>query len=209
MNKKIIAILLIFVMIVGNSVVVFGADKVTGTFTGEGSWSYEQAPDSDGSTTTNSKDVKANVDITAGDTYSAEITWGALTYTATANGTWNTTNANYDISGSTTWNSTRTGTDDMVKVTNKSNVYIKATISGLVDSDFKTNYAPSSGYGFNICSQGVGNDFIFALPGANPKFVHNANVKVEISANITKAPQKSISNLTVGKITVTLDKYTG
>lgn len=200
MNKKIIAILLIFVMIVGNSVVVFGADLVTGTFT-DGNWTYNPSGG-------NSNDVKANVTLTADDTYSVEITWGALTYTAEADGNWNVTNGNYDIPGVTTWTSTATDTADIVTVTNKSNVGIKATLSGTVDTDFITKYAPSGKYGFNIGSAGVGKEHVLNLEAATPGNPPSGNGKVVISANITKAPQKSINNLKVGTITVTLDKAT-
>lgn len=198
MNKKIIAILLIFVMIVGNSVVVFGADPVTGTFT-DGNWTYNPSGG-------NSNDVKANVTLTADDTYSVEITWGALTYTAEANGTWNVTDRNYDITGDITWDSTAPDTDDMVTVTNKSNVGIKATLSGAVDSYFIRDYVPSSEYGFNISSEGVNNAHVLNLAAATQGSAPSGNGKVEISANITKAPQKSINDLKVGTITVTLEK---
>lgn len=208
MNKKIIAIVLVILMVMCNSMVALGEDIVTGSSTDGGStWTYGKGSGSDGTITSNSKDVKANVSITAADTYSVDIIWGALTYTASVNGTWNAENGYYDITDSTTtWNPTSEDAN-AIKIINRSNVAINATIgqSG-IDSDFISNYAPSGEYGFNV-GAGVGYALSMEIlaPSVgqrNPTWTKEVN----IVANITKAPQKSVSDLKVGTMMVKLDK---
>lgn len=203
MNKKIIAIVLVILMVMCNSMVALGEDIVTGSSTDGGStWTYGRGSGSDGTTTSNSKDVKASVSITADDTYSVDIIWGALTYTASVNGTWNAEKGYYDITDSTTtWNPTSEDAN-VIKIINRSNVNVFAYLGQYaIDDDFFSKYVPTSALVFSV---GNGERMEIPAPSVEQR-TPTWTKKVSLVANITRAPQKSVSDLKVGTMMVRLD----
>ena len=140
----------------------------------------------------NSKLVKATYSAgTVSDTiYSVDITWGSLefNYTAAAQGTWNPATHSYDNSGESGSWSYVTG-ENKVTVTNHSNADVIATVS------------------FDSIVDGVtgsfDNEIIELKTAVNTEYstAPSGEAKLTLGGNL----DESISEVTVGTVTVTID----
>ena len=114
--KKKMALVLILVLVISNSMVAFGAEnnKETNGLQNGG---------------TDSQEVTATYNATSSGTptYSVNISWGALNFKYTNNGSWNTNDHNYGTSGS--WDHTTKDATNTITVTNNSDVKVKPVFS--------------------------------------------------------------------------------
>lgn len=136
MNKRVVSILFVLIMVISNCTVVFGEDKVTGTYSDETGWSYSQT--GDGSTTSNSKDVYANftaLESGAG-IYSVDITWGSLQYSYNGAGTWN--DSRHEFSGFIGGNWICGVGANKITFKNHSNKKVEVTYGFTKNTDFVT-----------------------------------------------------------------------
>lgn len=204
MNKKIIAVMLVMIMVVCNSMVVW-ADTTNTTWNGT---TYGGEGDS--------KDATASWNITEDSSTSTgsfcvEITWGDLGYTITGKGTWDTENTCYKIENAKC-SPTVPGTSDKITVVNKSNKQITATL-GWKDDDtagtenFKTKYGCSS---TSMIATETTEDSDttdkkeIQLLDATSGVAQLGTRYIDVNAPITKAPSLTASSVKVGSVTVTI-----
>lgn len=128
--KRVIAIVLCMIMIVGNSVIVWADTTVTGTFS-DGNWTYSPSGG-------NTQNVTATYSVEAGKVYSVDIMWGSLQYEYEATGTWKTNSNSYD------WNITKDWTcapgANEIKLVNHSNASVSAQFDFTPGSVVLSNY---------------------------------------------------------------------
>lgn len=200
MKKKIIAVVLAVGMLVGSSVVAWGADA---------NWNGSSYTDGNSDSVTNQKPVKVDFSVTEDTLYSVDITWGSLEYTYGAKRVWNPGNHNYtvDISGAG-WSAKEPGTTDTIQVVNNSNSKIYGKYSFTADSDFKTNYSTTD-VGATFAPTGTGVSLTsdkFEIETAVSKAVGDttlqSNVKVSMSGTIGK--DSTDTAVQVGNVTIEL-----
>lgn len=111
--KKFIAVLLVAVMVIGNSMVVFGdAGNRTGLNTTVGTNQVEIG-------------VTGTYSITEDAVYSVDVSWGELRFKCEQRGSWNATNHQHNIDRTTwTWDEN----SNFITVKNHSNKKIAATL---------------------------------------------------------------------------------
>ena len=118
--KKLIAILLTCILVVGNSMVALAAKITNGnidTLSNGGSPPTE----------TSTKDVTGiYVESSPGIVYCVDITWGSMQFTYNASEVWNPDTHNYTSSGA--WTVANDNVDNQIKVVNHSNTDIVAQL---------------------------------------------------------------------------------
>lgn len=223
MKKKIIAISLITVMVICNSMTVWAADTWNGTYklgmeeddpgTAEDE-SVNPKADSGDRVDNNSgvKDVTSNFEIVgAGESYCVEIYWGSMQFTAVPTSgkltaVWNSDIAEYTVTNHTGSWSNDTGAN-LITVVNKSNVDITAKFNPVIDQEnFVSKYIDTSknpNPTLNVDWSQFDVDCIL-----NSQYNSHQNA-VRVNAVINKAPSDNVGavkNITLGTVTVSLSK---
>ena len=223
MKKKIIAIGLITAMVVCNSMTVWAADTWTGPYDAneeddkkgyniktDGNNATRTVADDDGAINSGQKDVTGTINMnSAGASYSVTISQGALTYSKdSTNSTskWLSDSGKYQIEdGNAIWNATNSGTSDVIKVTNKSNVAVIATFKGEMNSTMATNYGITDG-SIKIKSENYDDDAGYSkkLEASTDANGVSTTETVTVSGTVTQAEELSNSDVTLGTVTVTI-----
>lgn len=136
MRKKVIAILLVLTLVIGNCMVAFGAKKVRKKSTdGAVSWNTYNIndDDTDGSSTGNttnsdSQTVTASYNTDSNPICCVDIIWGELDYTYTVTQEWDPENLRYNTV-SAGWSPQKGDNAAKIMVVNRSNVWMDATFS--------------------------------------------------------------------------------
>lgn len=214
MKKKIIAISLITIIVICNSITVWAADR----WSGNGNYSVGGAGGTDNadrldSTDVNGnsaqKDVKGTVSLTSsGTTYNVTIEWGSLAYNATPEedktliGTWNPAGY-YDVGNFGSWEPASAGAN-IITVTNNSNGNISSNLIGNIEvgegSELYNKFGITQGV-IGFLGDGE-SELLDSAASTDPEKDIQAVHLVEVQAPIIKSPELLVENITLGTVTV-------
>ena len=214
--KKKMAIVLCMILIVSNSMVVFGGEISAVTDDGETSDIVENAE---------SHDVNATYDKTGVlDTYNVTISWGNMQFKyKPANSSWDPGNHTYGTSGGEgTWETINEGTDNKITIVNHSNQEIKALLNlgdltslpgdnvvlGLYKEIEKTNLIISGKRENNTGVKEETNSEDAVLPSAEGKATEGSDLNSltrTAYVGITKKPSTVFTDGKIASITVEIN----
>lgn len=217
MKKKIIAISLITSMVICNSMTVWAAD----TWDDSG---YHK--DTDGNNATGIvednnnaayKDVTASFDLTGvADSISVTITWGPMSYkpNTTLTGEWKIAGY-FQVNGFNKWVPSVVDSvevENKIKVENNSNKTVYAELRGEVLDSYKDNYIIDNDNKDSACmtftSDSVTNysSTVMRLGTVfDESYPNEKEIEVGVDAALEKSPLDSISDLTIGTVTIELN----